>query len=85
MKYAQRDKQGAIVAVYGRPQPGLRLEAMAEDDAALVAYLTRPLERPRISPAELAKALDQIAQASNISSADRTRLDALLGQLGVST
>lgn len=39
MPYVERDG-GVIVAVYARPQPGRAEEALADNDAELVAFLT---------------------------------------------
>lgn len=79
MYYVDRDATRRVTALYRRQQRRGQ-ERLTEDDPAVAAALAPPKARG-VSPEEIVTALHQIAQASNISSADRTRLDALLLRL----
>lgn len=75
MKYIARNEDGAIVAVYQRPQPEMSLESMEDDAPELVAYLNPPPQPPLITTAEVVEAMDEVDKGG------RTKLDDLLTRI----
>jgi len=69
MPYVQRDTGGNVIGVYARLQPGYATELLADNDPAVIAFLT-PAAASNLPPIQVAdknKALDDLSKAATVA------------------
>ncbi|MEE9366728.1 MAG: hypothetical protein V3W44_08585 [Dehalococcoidales bacterium] len=79
MSYIFRNQSGEITGVARWPNYTDQ-ERLPEDDPELVTFLNRP-EKPPITKAEILDAMKQIATATGITTAQKSKLTALIARL----
>ena len=78
--YVDRDGGGAISGVYAREQRAGQ-ESLPPDHPDVVAFLNPPDPPPPVTTAEILDAMKQIADAAGLSTAQKSKLTALIARL----